>query len=107
EDDGKEDNLPDGYEKISSAPTDAGEYLVIASVEDDDNYKGADAGLPFTISQAANEWTQELSIKGWRQGDGANAPTAAAKFGDVSFAYSDSKDGEYTDTVPTDAGTWY
>ena len=107
ENDEKEDNLPDGYEKISSAPTDAGEYLVIASVEDDDNYKGADDGLAFTINQAANEWTQKLSINGWRQGDGANAPTAAAKFGDVSFTYSDSEDGEYTDTVPTDAGTWY
>lgn len=61
----------------------------------------------FSIRQTTNEWTEELSITGWTYGEQANAPTAKAKFGTVTFSYSDREDGIYTDTVPTDAGTWY
>ena len=61
----------------------------------------------FTISQATNSWTEALSIKGWTYGETANAPSAGAKFGSVAYVYSDSKDGTYTQTMPTTAGTWY
>lgn len=97
-----------GWQTLASAPSDAGSYKVVASVEGDGNHNGATSDeLKFTIGQAANEWTQALSITGWTYGDSANAPTAAAKYGTVTFAYSDSETGTYTDTVPTNAGTWY
>ena len=96
-----------GWKELSSAPVDAGNYKVIASVEADDNYNGASAELEFVISQTANEWTDELSIKGWTYGDKAYAPTAKSKYGTVAFTYSDTKEDTYTDTVPKNAGTYY
>ena len=96
-----------GWKELSSAPVDAGNYKVIASVEADDNYNGASAELEFVISQTANEWTDELSIKGWTYGDKAYAPTAKSKYGTVTFTYSDTKEGTYADTVPKNAGTYY
>lgn len=95
------------WTELTSAPSEAGSYKVVASVEADDNYNGTSAEQEFSISQAENAWTEELSIAGWTYGDPANAPTAKAKYGTVTFTYSGSKDGNYTDTVPTDAGTWY
>lgn len=96
-----------GWKELSAAPVDAGNYKVIASVEADDNYNGASAELEFVISQTANEWTDELSIKGWTYGDKAYAPTAKSKYGTVTFTYSDTKEGTYADTVPKNAGTYY
>ena len=95
------------WKELSSAPVGAGNYKVVASVEADDNYNAASVEMEFTISQATNAWTSELSIKGWTFGEQSNAPTATSKYGTVTFTYSDSKDGTYTDTVPTDAGTYY
>lgn len=95
------------WKELSSAPADAGNYKVVASVEGDDNYNGASAELEFVISQTANEWTDELSIKGWTYGDKAYAPTAKSKYGTVTFTYSDTKEDTYTDTVPKNAGTYY
>lgn len=95
------------WKELASAPTDTGSYKVAASVEADDNYNGTSAELEFAISRTANEWTEELSIAGWTYGDRANAPTAAAKYGTVTFTYSDKEDGTYTDTVPSKAGKWY
>ena len=95
------------WKELSSAPVDAGNYKVIASVEADDNYNGASAELEFVISQTANEWTDELSIKDWTYGDKAYAPTAKSKYGTVTFTYSDTKEGTYADTVPKNAGTYY
>ena len=97
----------DNWEKISSAPTDAGIYKVVASVEADDNYNGTETQKEFTINQATNDWIQELSISGWTHGEEAKTPTAKAKYGEVNFTYSDKKDGPYTNTIPTNAGTWY
>ena len=97
----------DGWKELSSAPVDAGNYKVVASVEADDNYNAASVEMEFTISQATNAWTSELSIKDWTFGEQSNAPTATSKYGTVTFTYSDSKDGTYTDTVPTGAGTYY
>ena len=97
----------DNWKEIFSAPTDAGSYKVIARVEADDNYNNASAEEEFTISQVTNEWTEELSIIGWTYGKQANEPTAKAKFGSVTYSYSNKKDGTYTEEVPTDVGTWY
>ena len=97
----------DNWIELSSAPKDTGSYKLVASVEADENYNEAKAEKEFSISQTTNEWTEELSIIGWTYGKQANEPTAKAKFGSVTYSYSDKENGTYTDTVPTDAGTWY
>lgn len=93
--------------KLQSAPVNAGKYKVVASVEADSNYNEVTIEKEFTISQATNEWVEELSINGWTQGDSANIPNAKAKFGDVVFTYSNKVDGTYSSTVPSGVGTWY
>lgn len=93
--------------KLISAPVDVGTYKVVANVEADENYNGDSAELVFSISQATNEWTHELSITSWTYGEKASAPTATAKYGRITFTYSDQKNGIYTDTIPENAGTWY
>ena len=95
------------WKELISAPTDAGTYKVEVHVDEDENYNSAKAVKEFSISQTTNEWTEELSITDWTHGEQANEPTATSKFGTVTFSYSDKEDGTYTDTAPTDAGTWY
>ena len=90
-----------------TVPTDAGTWYVKAAVTGTDNYTGLETTKEFTISQATNSWIENLAMTGWTYGEKAVSPTAKAKFGDVTFTYSDSEKGTYTDTVPTDAGTWY
>ena len=96
-----------GWQKLDNAPSDVGAYKVVASVKEDTNYNGASIEKEFSISMADNKWTKELSIKGWTYGETASAPSAAAKYGDVVYTYSNSKDGTYTSDVPVNAGTWY
>lgn len=91
-------------------PTEAGTWYVKATVAGTTNYTELETVKEFTIAQAKNEWTEELTIKGWISGQydkKENAPTAFAKFGEVIFTYSKTKDGEYTSAVPQEAGTWY
>ena len=97
----------DNWTELSSAPKDTGSYKLVASVEADENYNEAKAEKEFSISQTTNEWTEELSITGWTYGKQANEPTAKAKFGSVTYSYSNKKNGTYTEEVPTDVGTWY
>ena len=54
-----------------------------------------------------NEFTQPLAITGWTYGETANTPTAEAKYGTIKYTYSTAADGEYSEIVPTDAGTYY
>ena len=96
-----------GWQKLDNAPSDVGAYKVVASVKEDTNYNGASIEKEFSISTADNKWTKELSIKDWTYGETASAPSAAAKYGDVVYTYSNSKDGTYTSDVPVNAGTWY
>lgn len=99
------------WQIMSSAPKNVGEYRVVAKVASDNNYDGASsAPLNFSISQATNNWTKNLSITGWIIGqydESVNAPKAETKFGDISFSYSGQENGVYTEAVPTEAGTWY
>lgn len=97
----------DTWEKYSTIPTNAGTYRVTALLTEDDFFNSAKATKEFTISQTANEWTDNLAITGWTYGDKAVLPTAKANFGDVIYTYSNLEKGTYTATVPTDAGTWY
>ena len=62
----------------------------------------------FAINKATtNEAT--ASIEGWTYGENPKTPSATATYGEdtATFAYSKAADGTYTETAPTDAGTWY
>lgn len=95
------------WTQLTSAPASVGSYKVVVSVAEDDNHNGASAEKEFTISKAKNEWTTKLSIKDWTYKEQADVPEASAKFGDVTFTYSNAKDGTYTADVPTEAGAYY
>ena len=60
-----------------------------------------------TENKNSNEFTQPLAITGWTYGETANTPTAVAKYGTIKYTYSNTADGEYSEIVPTDAGTYY
>lgn len=96
-----------GWNKLDDGlPTNVGEYKVVASVEEDTNYSGKSIEKAFSISIADNEFTEELSIEGWKYGE-PKTPTAKALFGDVEFTYSSEENVNYTSKVPTNAGTYY
>lgn len=99
---------PEGpYEE--TIPTEAGTYYAKAIVDAHTNYsKLESAPIEFRISAAANYWTKELSIQNWTYGETPSMPTAESRYGKVSFAYSQEKDGLYS-VLPSnpDAGTWY
>lgn len=96
------------WESFHGIPTDAGTYTIQAHLAGDDFCGEADSEkMQFTISQATNSWIERPAINGWIYGEQANTLKASAKFGDALYSYSASKDGTYTDKVPTDAGTWY
>ena len=100
---------------VNNGGTDAGTYNVTLTLADPDNYywegdkraKDADKTVTFEITKADNEWTSELAINDWTYGADSNDPSAAAKFGDVTFTYSDDAEGTFTETVPTGAGKHY
>ena len=55
-----------------------------------------------------NKWDEPLTIESWSYGAESNKPKATPKYGEkVAYTYSSTADGEFTDTVPKDAGTWY
>lgn len=96
------------WTEISAAPTDAGEYSVKAYAEESDDYEaGSSKRVEFTISKAQNEWTVNPAINNWTSDQTPSKPVGEAKFGTVSFSYSDKKDGTYTETQPTSSGSWY
>lgn len=93
----------------------AGSYEVELTLTDPDHYRWSDdrkgrdvtKTLTFTVEKVANEWTSDLAIESWKYGEEAKAPTVTAKFGEAVYTYSTSEDGEYTETVPENAGTYY
>lgn len=95
------------WTEIGAAPTDAGEYSVMAYADENENYEGYSERVAFTISKAPNEWTVNPAINNWTSDQTPSQPAGKAKFGTVSFSYSDKKDGTYTETQPTSSGSWY
>ena len=96
--------------------TAAGNYDVTLTLKDKNNYKwsttgaGSDVTVTFTITQAENKFTAQPVINGWTYSEDANKPYGAeALFGTetIVYMYSAAADGEYTTTVPTEAGTYY
>ena len=93
----------------TAGPVDAGTYTVKIDIEESSKYSavsGYEVGR-FTILQAENSFTTDLSIEGWTYGDTPKAPDAVAKFGTPTYSYSTEEDGTYTTTQPTNAGTYW
>ena len=110
----KKKEANDTFSDIGGKPKDAGTYKVIVSQisgEKASNYiisnTETEKSKTFTITQATNSWTTPLTMDGWTYSQTAQYPTAAAKFGSVAFSYSATEAGEYTETAPTTAGTWW
>lgn len=96
------------WTEIGAAPRDAGEYSVMAYAEESEDYEaGYSERVEFTISKAQNEWTVNPAINNWTSDQTPSKPAGKAKFGTVSFSYSDKQDGTYTETQPTSSGSWY
>lgn len=92
------------------APSNAGTWYLKAFVSGSANYSALEQTVEFSVSQAANTWTEPLSIESWTSGQydqEKNAPSASAKFGEVTFSYSREQNGAYSSAVPEDAGVWY
>ncbi len=105
----------EGYTVVTNeGGTDVGEYDVVLKLSDETKYEWAkpDADdatrvtLKFAVTKATNEITA-LALDGWTFGETANTPTAAAKFGTPSFTYGATADGEFSEAVPTNAGTYF
>ena len=94
---------------------DAGTYDVVLTLKDPDHFRWSDdrrgravtKTLSFEITQDTNEWTSDLAIDSWKYGEEAKEPTITAKYGEPIYTYSTEEDGEYTSTVPENAGTYY
>lgn len=98
----------EGWTEIGAAPTDAGKYSVMAYANESEDYEaGYSEQVEFTISKAQNEWTVNPAINNWTSDQTPSKPAGEAKFGTVSFSYSDKENGTYTETQPTSSGSWY
>ncbi len=105
----------EGYAVVTNeGGTDVGEYDVVLKLSDETKYEWAkpDADdatrvtLKFAVTKATNEITA-LALDGWTFGETAKTPTAAAKFGTPNFTYGATADGEFSEAVSTNAGTYF
>ena len=106
--DGKDYNFPtqSGIDKIS-VYLPQGEHILTQEDYDGNTYEyKVIIGNDGTVKHV-NAWEIDLTINGWTYGQNANEPSAKSKFGGVVFSYSDKKDGNYTNIVPSNAGTYY
>lgn len=90
-------------------PIEAGQYYAKAIVDATVNYQGLESSpISFKINEAANYWLQELTIDDWTYGEEPAKPQAVSRYGNVTFGYSQDKDGMYS-SLPSDpdAGIWY
>lgn len=96
----------DNTHYTAATPTDAGEYVVKATVAEAKNYRGAVATDTFTIKKA----TLTLSLEGWTYGDQAKTPVLSGNVDNSAVTYTykakDADDSAYTAAVPTAAGDY-
>ena len=86
-----------------------GTYTFTASTEDTsitNNYEISNTTKDVTVEKGSAVIT-DFKAEGWTYGEAAKEPTANTNFGSIAFTYATSIDGEYTTTVPTNAGTYY
>ena len=99
---------------ITGTQTDAGSSANVASaavikkgdVDVTSNYEITYTDGTLTVTKATSN-TVTVAIEGWTYGDTAKTPTSTATFGTVSYTYSATLNGTYSETVPSTAGTWY
>ncbi len=90
---------------------DVGKYTVVFTLSDTENYRwdivdGAVAERCFEILRAENLWTKELSVFDVYYGADL-APAAESKFGIVTYLYSATEFGSYTQTPPREVGRYF
>ena len=95
----------EGYKARLNVDDNKYDYTNVQGYNADEHY--VERTLKVFVSENRNEWTVVPSINGWTYGEKANTPLGTAKYGDVTFTYSNSPNGEFENTVPSNAGTWY
>lgn len=91
--------------------TEAGKYTVIFTLNDFENYRwdSTDSSVAesvFEILCAENRFTESIFISDVYCGN-TPRPSAKALFGEVSYLYSLTEGGEYSERIPTAAGGYY
>lgn len=63
----------------------------------------------WTIEKGANSLTTVLAMADFTYNDTPSVPTATAAYGNerMKFLYSDSREGTYEETIPTNAGVYF
>lgn len=99
------------YRELDSAPKDAGNYRVTATIAADGDYKAAvSLSVYFEIEPAINVWTFDWAKDFTPEityGSPLNLPTTVSKFGQVTYTYSKSMFSAFTSVQPTDAGDYF
>ena len=88
--------------------TNAGVNTATLIVTGTNNFTGSIENISFSIAKGTNVLS-DLVLEGWTYSEEANSPKATSKFKDatITYTYSTSENGTYTNTVPTNAGTYY
>jgi hypothetical protein len=103
------------YSVRDNMRTDAGSYTVTVSLTypdyirwnvGDTQEQKADLTFTFTIAKAENK-ISNLKLDDWTYGTTPNSPTCSVKYGTVVYTYAASLNGQYSETVPTRAGSYY
>ena len=89
----------------NAVPTAAGTHTVKATIAATANYNGAEVTAEFTIAKAGI--TPSVSLEGWTYGEQAKTPVVTGNTGNGQETYSYKAEGatEFTNAVPTAAGT--
>ena len=92
-------------EFTTNVPAAAGTHTVKATIAASANYNGAEATNTFTIAKAGI--TPSVTLEGWIYGETAKTPVVTGNTGNgqVIFSYKAEGATEFTETVPTAAGT--
>jgi len=93
-------------EFTAEPPTAAGTHTVKATIAETANYQGAEATAEFTIGKAAINPT--VTLQGWQEGTKPNEPVVTGNTGngEVTFTYKAEDAKDFTEDVPTVAGTY-
>ncbi len=87
-----------------------GVYPVKLSLADPDNYIFENGSYitetDFEILKADNSFTSPVTVENVYEGF-LPSPLSATRFGKVTYIYSDSYDGVYTDKIPDSIGSYY
>ncbi len=86
-------------------PSDAGSYIVKATVAGTNNYDGDVQTIAFVIKKAKAE-IKDFTMSGWTFGGEVDSPTGSTNFGEVAFTYAKAEEGVYSETKPSDAGSY-